>query len=276
MRMNSLDEIVEVFYTISGMDISVVDSDFRSLSIKRGKEDICSVLHREKSALDKCRISDIEQLTYARDKLTPILYSCPFGITEAIVPIIRDSEPVGYIISTIGIRETDEKKVYELSCLGRKDEMLISTHISSAQKLSDEQISAYFGTLKIFADHIANDPSLISTNESIGRLIKKYVKDNITRKLTLSELAKNLHCSTVTLTEHFKKEFGITINEYITAKRMELSERLMLSSDKTLREIASLSGFADVEYFSRTFKKFHGSSPALWRKTKGKKTNADT
>ena len=192
------------------------------------------------------------------------------------MPIVRDGESVGYIISTLGIRSTDEESV-SLLCSGeRQDKEYIDTFIKDARKLNDEEISSYFGMLKILADYIANDTSLISSNESLGRLIKKFIKDNIARKLTLHELARNLHCSTVTLTEHFKREFGITINEYITAKRMDLSETLMLNTDKPLREIAALSGFADVEYFSRTFKKHHGVSPALWRKTKGKVTNADT
>ena len=127
--------------------------------------------------------------------------------------------------------------------------------------------------MKLIAEYIANDDSLIIAQSSIGQHIKRYVKGNLARKLTLKDIARSLHCSTVTLTEHFKLEFGITINEYITKKRMELAEKLLLSSDKPLREIASLTGFADVEYFSRTFKKHHGISPASWRRGKGNRTN---
>lgn len=275
MSTTKLDKIVDNYFTISGMDISVVDSDFRSLSIRRKKSGLCSRLNYNRTAIDKCKASDIEQLDCAKEGLAPILYTCPFGITEAIVPIIRDSESIGYVISTLGIRTDGEDKVKEL-CRDVGADNDLDELITEARKLTDEEISAYFEMLKIIAEHIANDTSLISTTESIGRLIKKFVKDNISGKLTLHEIARNLHCSTVTLTEHFKREFGITINEYIISKRMELSERLMLSTDKPLREIATLSGFADVEYFSRTFKKYHGASPALWRKTMGKDQHANT
>ena len=107
---------------------------------------------------------------------------------------------------------------------------------------------------------------LSSDTESIGRLVKYYVKNNLTRKLTLADIAWNLHCSTVTLTEHFKEEFGITIMEYVTKKRMDLAEKILVATDEPLREVASRVGFSDVEYFSRTFKRFHGISPAAWRK----------
>ena len=276
MSAGSLDKIVSDYYTISRMDISIVDRDFRSLSIRRGKDDLCSLLHRDRVAVDRCKESDIEQLSYVKETHSPLLYSCPFGITEAIVPIIRDGESIGYIISTVGIRSSSEDDIKALC----SDLSIHSDHIDrmidSSRKVTDEEISSHFNMLQILADYIANDQSLINENESIGRLIKKFIKGNIAGKLTLNELARNLHCSTVTLTEHFKREFGITINEYITSKRMEHSERLMLSTDKPLREIATLSGFADVEYFSRTFKKHHGISPALWRKIKGKELNADT
>lgn len=276
MSAGSLDKIVSDYYTISRMDISIVDRDFRSLSIRRGKDDLCSLLHRDRVAVDRCKESDIEQLSYVKETHSPMLYSCPFGITEAIVPIIRDGESIGYIISTVGIRSSSEDDIKALC----SDLSIRSDHIDrmidSSRKVTDEEISSHFNMLQILADYIANDQSLINENESIGRLIKKFIKGNIAGKLTLNELARNLHCSTVTLTEHFKREFGITINEYITSKRMEHSERLMLSTDKPLREIATLSGFADVEYFSRTFKKHHGISPALWRKIKGKELNADT
>ena len=97
-------------------------------------------------------------------------------------------------------------------------------------------------------------------------MIKRYIKNNLTEKITLSDIAWHLHCSTVTLTEHFKKEFGITIMEYVTKKRMQLAERLLITTDKTLGEIALMSGFSDVEYFSRVFKRYHSTPPGEWRK----------
>lgn len=275
MSKLTLDDIVRDFYAISGMDISIMDSEFRSLAIKRGDSDICSALHRDRNAIEKCKASDIEQLVYVRENLSPIIYYCPYGITEAIIPIVREGDPVGYIISTLGVESADEDKVISLCTKDRNDSPFIENVILNAPKLSQPEIHAYFTMLKMVADYIANDSSLINTTMSVGRLIKKFIKDNISRKLTLNEMAKNLHCSTVTLTEHFKREFGITINEYITKKRMELAERLMISTDKPLREISALCGFADVEYFSRTFKKYHAVSPATWRREKGKKSNVD-
>ena len=278
MDKRNMEEILRDFHTVSGMDISVVDCNFHTISLSRCEgETVCSALHRDIHAIDTCKSSDIERLSAVKVSRAPLLYTCPFGITEAIVPIIRDDELIGYIISALGIEKTSEDEIIKLSTITRStDRKLLFERIDKARKLTSDEVYAYFNMIKVLAEYIANDDTLISNYESIGQLIKRYVKNNLTRKLTLNDIARNLHCSTVTLTEHFKREFGITINEYITKKRMELAEKILLSTDKPLREIAALTGFADVEYFSRTFKKHHGISPASWRREKGRNHDDNT
>ncbi len=278
MSKTNIEEILRDFHTVSGMDISVVDCDFHTLSLSKCEnETVCTALHRDVRAIDMCKGSDIERLSAVKQNLQPLLYTCPFGITEAIVPIVRDGELVGYIMSALGIEKSNEDEVIKLSTSKiNTDKAHLCKQIQSARKLTAAEINAYFNMMKVLAEYIANDDTMISHYESIGQLIKRYVKNNLTRKLTLNDIARNLHCSTVTLTEHFKREFSITINEYITKKRMELAEKILLTTDKPLREIATLTGFADVEYFSRTFKKYHEISPALWRREKGRKHNDNT
>lgn len=275
MNKTNIEEILRDFYTVSGMDISVVDRDFHTLSLTRNpRTTLCTAIHRDPKCIDVCKTSDIEQLSSARADGRPVLYTCPFGITEAIVPIIRDDETIGYVISALGIEKGKDAEVLRLcsTCReGYSDQL--KRLVDEARKLSREEMNAYFNMMKMLAEYISNDDSLIEGYGSIGQLIKKYVKNNLSSKLTLKDIARNLHCSTVTLTEHFKAEFGITINEYITKKRMDLSEKLLLTTDKPLREIATMVGFSDVEYFSRTFKKFHKKSPAAWRRMRGEETD---
>lgn len=278
MDHSTLEEILHDFYTVSGMDISVVDADFHTLSLTRNPtETLCTAIHRNPRSIDACKASDIERLTYVKNSALPLLYTCPFGITEAIVPIVRDEEIVGYIISALGIESGKDNEVLSLcsSCMGECDEQICDL-VKTSRKLKGEEIRAYFNMMKMLAEYISGDDTLVDSYKSIGQLIKKYIKNNLSRKLTLKDIARNLHCSTVTLTEHFKDEFGVTINEYITKKRMDLAERLLLTTDKPLREVATLVGFADVEYFSRTFKKYHGRSPAAWRREKREMSDEHT
>ena len=99
-------------------------------------------------------------------------------------------------------------------------------------------------------------------------------------KLPIEEIEKNLSSpdiddsawESVTVphdwaTGHdFKKEYDITIMEYVMKKRMEKAARLLLNSELSIREVAEECGFCDNEYFSRCFKNYHGTSPVSWRK----------
>ena len=278
MSRADLEKILRDFHTVSGMDISVVDREFHTLSLTRNTATtLCSAIHKDPAAIDVCKESDIERLTQAKVGAEPIIYTCPYGITEVIIPIIRDDEPIAYIISALGIEDGNEDEVLRLCTHGRKDDRVrLCEIIKSSRKYTREELEAYFNMIKMLANYIIGDDALTDENASIGPLIKRYIKNNISKKLTLKDIGRNLHCSTVTLTQHFKAEFGMTITEYITAKRMALAEKLLLTTEKPLREIASQAGFSDVEYFSRTFKKHHGISPAAWRRENRKDENADS
>ena len=264
-----LDGILEDFYTVTGMEISLLNTRFHTVAVRRSRErSFCSYLHSSAGSTDVCKGSDIERLSEVEKTAEPIIYTCPCGITEAIVPIIRGDSIIAYLISTMGIREADLPSVAELASAvaPRLDRDELCAVIADTRLLTDKEALAHLNMIRLIAEHIASDAAASDNGESLGQLIKRYVKNNLSEKLTLSDIALNLHCSTVTLTEHFKAEFGITIMEYVTKKRMELSEKLLITTDEPLREIAAAVGFSDVEYFSRTFKKHHGISPAAWRK----------
>ena len=99
MDISRLDKIIYDFYLISGMEISVLDADFHSIAIRRCPgENFCSIFHRAPGALDICKASDIERLEAAKGSQEPLLYTCPCGITEAIVPIINAGDIGGAVI----------------------------------------------------------------------------------------------------------------------------------------------------------------------------------
>ena len=268
MDKSRLDKLTADFCLISGMETSILNSDLHSISIGRcSGESICSLIHRSGGTAEICRESDKTRLEEASAG-SAITYTCPFGITEAIVPVVRSESIIAYIISAMGIPEGSEAEVAELIAerIPDVDRSELDRVISVSRRFCEREREAYFNMLKIIAEHIAADATQTDDGESIGTLVKYYVKNNLQSKITLAEISRNLHLSTVTLTEHFKAEFGITIMEYVTKKRMDLSEKLLLTTDARLGEIAQAVGFADVEYFSRTFKRFHGVSPAAWRK----------
>ncbi len=271
MKESRLDRILGDFFLISGMELSLLNADLHTVALRKCPgQNFCSCFHRSKKSVEACRNSDMERLAEARSTRDPLIYTCPAGITEIIIPILREDRIYAYLFGTLGISSeeiTDEEVLQRaLSIAPELPVEELSLEIQSIRHLNRSTRDAYCRILTLLAQAIESNELLPHGKESIGALVKRYVRSNLSGKLTLTDMALSLHCSTVTLTQHFKAEFGMTVVEYITKKRMEQAERLLLTTDVPLREIAEAVGFSDVEYFSRTFKRHHGLPPAAWRK----------
>lgn len=65
----------------------------------------------------------------------------------------------------------------------------------------------------------------------------------------------------------FKEETGQTIREYQRTLRMRKAKQLLKETDRSVAEIAQLTGFSDVFYFSKVFHAEQGCSPSEYRRT---------
>ena len=72
-------------------------------------------------------------------------------------------------------------------------------------------------------------------------------------------------------TDHFRRLFrrayGESPLEYLTSLRVNFAKRLLRENDclhYTVAQIATMSGFSDISYFSRVFKKCTGVSPRAY------------
>ena len=266
----TLNDILHLFQSISGMNIAVYDRHLNYVASCLFEDDVCSLLHRSSLCLDRCLKSDIDALSLVAKTQKPYIYSCPFGFFEAIFPIISHGSVIGYII--IGPAVTDGKTLDSelIECIIKAAPELDTDEIRRAvlnvPHRSEGQLHAFCDVLDVFSEYVENHTLLISQSLTLGQQIKRYVKNNLTKKITLEKLSISLHCNTVTLTETFRREFGITIMQYVQQMRMERATYLLSTSDKSVSEIAELCGIPQTDYFSKCFKSYFGLSPTDWRK----------
>ena len=112
------------------------------------------------------------------------------------------------------------------------------------------------------------DKSVALTKEQIDRIhrLTCFIYFNSAGKLTLDDLAKSENYSKFYVSHFLKKAYGLSYQETLTLARISCSERLLLGTDKSLEEIAGEVGFSNRSHFSQQFKKWHGVTPALFRK----------
>jgi AraC-like DNA-binding protein len=98
--------------------------------------------------------------------------------------------------------------------------------------------------------------------------VKKYIEENFRQELTLNDLANLVYVSPYHLAHVFKEEVGLPPIQYMIQCRIEEAKRLLEHSKLSVREIASLTGYENANYFNLLFKKITGSPPGKYRKIK--------
>lgn len=83
--------------------------------------------------------------------------------------------------------------------------------------------------------------------------------------LRLSELAQRLGTNRTYLSQYFNKSLEQTFYDYVNSYRIEHAKRLLRSTDDTLDNIASASGFNSISTFRRSFRQKVGCSAIEFR-----------
>jgi transcriptional regulator GlxA family with amidase domain len=105
----------------------------------------------------------------------------------------------------------------------------------------------------------------LSTTRRIEDL-RHHIMRNISRPLTVVDLAEYAHVSDRHLTRLFKTELGMTPHAYIESVRVEKARHDLESSDATLERIASSCGFGTADTLVRAFRRRLNTTPTEYRR----------
>ena len=109
--------------------------------------------------------------------------------------------------------------------------------------------------------------SVPSNDKSITMLktILSFLRENYDKPITLEMLSHTIQKSPKYLGTFFKNMTGKTPIEYLNEYRVEKAARKLRITDLSVTDIAFSSGFSDLSYFIKTFKKIKGISPGKYR-----------
>lgn len=106
-----------------------------------------------------------------------------------------------------------------------------------------------------------------SSNIDIFNELAAFINDHYKENLTLATLAERFQYSTAYLSRLFKQSFHVTFLDYYTTVRVNYSVDDLLSTNKTIEDIASSHGFEDPRSYVRAFKSvFHDMYPSEYRR----------
>lgn len=95
---------------------------------------------------------------------------------------------------------------------------------------------------------------------------KRYLDENYMHPIMFQEIADMFGISGGQLTRLFKKREGMSLQQYLTMKRLEAVEHHLKHTNATVKEIAHGCGFVDENLLLRIFKKHYKISPGEYRK----------
>lgn len=87
--------------------------------------------------------------------------------------------------------------------------------------------------------------------------------------ITLDSLAAQMSMSKYHFARTFRKVFGMTLIEFITAERLRQAEYRLQTTSRPVCTIAEELGFNDAGYFTKVFKKAYGVTPSAFRRQNG-------
>lgn len=144
--------------------------------------------------------------------------------------------------------------VYEQGLIHKKENI-------SELKILVKPLCHMLSLLQITIGDIRSIESKSKTFDSI----LAFVQRNIMQDITLRSIADACACSESTVSHLFKEYTNQSVKKYINNLRIKQAEKLLLTTDLPIGNIATLCGFTDTNYFSTAFKKSVGLSPVKYR-----------
>jgi two-component system response regulator YesN len=96
--------------------------------------------------------------------------------------------------------------------------------------------------------------------------VQTHIDRHFQDQISLDTVAQRFFVSKEHLSRVFKSQQGENLSDYILRKRMEKARELILEQKLAIKHVAQLTGYADIAYFYRVFRKHFGQTPGELRK----------
>jgi AraC-like DNA-binding protein len=89
----------------------------------------------------------------------------------------------------------------------------------------------------------------------------EYIRANLSEKISIKNLSDKACMSKASFYRLFKREFGISPNDFIIKEKISRAKQLLKKPDAKISAVGYELGFNDTNYFIRLFKKMVGITP---------------
>ncbi|MBQ9940525.1 MAG: PocR ligand-binding domain-containing protein [Clostridia bacterium] len=257
-----LIRIIKNIFDITGISISVLDTEYNTLARCSKEIDYCSLLQDIEAERMHCNECDRKILKKCRFSKRLEKHICHAGLYDAAMPIVKCDTIVGFAImgrvrsanSPVSLShypDTDAKTIKKLETL-----------YDQLPFITENRLMALYDLLS----YIIFDNAIQIVYDPLVTEIVDFIDTNFHENLSVGYLCSRFHISKNSLYKAFNDNFRCTVNEYITERRLKYAKTLLAQSDEPVYQIARNSGIDNYTYFCRLFKIKNGVTPTEYRK----------
>lgn len=262
-KPESLEKLSDDFYITTGISFLLFDENFKPLSYKReNRNKYCLCIRENENGILGCRHSDSALLERCKISRKPEKHICHAGLLDIAMPIIYEGNIIAYLI--LGQMKIEEN-IDKANPLIKGDKNARELY-DSLPLFKEKEIESIVSLALIVAKYILFENVLMPRYEPSFDKALDYINENLSNRLTISEISKATYLPKSSLYNYFHTYYGCTVSEYINLKRIEKAKELLANSSLSVGEISEKLGFSSQQYFSKIFKKAEGVSPAQYKK----------
>ncbi|MBD8925878.1 MAG: AraC family transcriptional regulator [[Eubacterium] rectale] len=204
----------------------------------------------------------LSPLKHGRAMIKPQINDMAEDICERLIEINTN---ISYLKKKTS-ESTEERKNRENHKYNKSDDIAVSnTNEANINAQFETKMTLIKFIQKMWQNGLILENAANGTNTTEKEMIT-YIRQNYTREISLQEFGMQFHLSEKYISRYFKEHFHITLSQYINHLRLEHARQLLQESTVPVTEVALQSGYQNVSYFIRCFKKMYGVSPLKYRK----------
>lgn len=104
-----------------------------------------------------------------------------------------------------------------------------------------------------------------NTQDDIAQQIRRLLLNRVNDRLTIHEVAHQVHASPTHAKNAFRKTYGCGIMAYFNELKIWQAKRILCDPSLTIDQVSRTLGFSSSAYFTRTFRKLTGETPSGFR-----------
>lgn len=263
MKRDEILTVLRELHNVTGARVSLHSERFEEIAAYPDEAlPFCRRIHANDSEHKLCLECDKQAFLEAMRKGESVLYKCRYGLTESISPLYNFGALTGFLM--LGQIADSESDVAAAKALAK--ERLLESPECEIPTVAVNLTRSYAKIMEICAGYLTLSGAVEPKRLSIAAGAKRYILENFREKILIKDICTEQKCSKSTLLNAFMREYGMTVNEYITELRLDEAARLSSATDMTFYEIAAAVGFSDQSYFSKVFAAKYGMPPGKYRK----------